>query len=81
MVHACYSPHASIQNNYLKNRTGHKNIFTIHQNTTDKKAPTLLPMQHISFIHKFKDIVQSIASEYSTTHHTGCTSKHFSLKK
>lgn len=39
MVHACYSPHASIQNNYLKNRTGHKNILQFIKIPPTKRPP------------------------------------------
>lgn len=72
----------SAQNKQLKGT----DIFTIYQNTTDKNAlclvlTTPLPMKHCLFIHKFKDIVPSIASQYSTTHNNDCTNKHYSLNK
>lgn len=38
-------------------------------------------MKHCLFIHKFKDIVPSIASQYSTTYDNDCTNKHYSLNK
>lgn len=73
----------SAQNKQLKGI----DIFTIYQNTTDKKCPLLgfdnTPADETLFIYSytFKDIVPSIASQYSTTHNNDCTNKHYSLNK